>query len=143
MRPEDAEPLAVGGGRAHRNTGGAVGVICHPPISGGCADPTRPSVAFDVGVAEVSEALAGGLAGGDGGEAPLHVAAVGLHVHGRQGLDGGSLGGIQVPQRDQVIGEGSRLVAGPGVERGDELRLLDQAGLQGEQAEEEVAVGGH
>ena len=64
-------------------------------------------------------------------------------MHGRQGLDGGSLGGIEVPQRDQVIGEGSRLVAGPDVERGDELRLLDQAGLQGEQAEEEVAVGGH
>jgi hypothetical protein len=28
MRSEDAEPLAVGGGRAHRNTAGAVGVFC-------------------------------------------------------------------------------------------------------------------
>ena len=46
-------------------------------------------------------------------------------------------------QGDQMVSEGSGFVAGPGVERGDELRLLDQAGLQGKQAEEEVAVGGH
>ena len=92
------------------------------------------------GSPRLGQALAGRPAGGDGGEALLHVAAVGLDVHGRQGLDGGSLGGIEVPQGDQVIGQGSRLVARPGVERGDELSLLDQAVLQGQQAEEEVAV---
>ena len=70
------------------------------------------------------------------------IAAVGLDVHGRQGLDGGPLGGIEVPLRDEMVGEGARLVAGPGVESGDELRRLDQPGLQGEQAEEEMAVGG-
>jgi hypothetical protein len=41
-----------------------------------------------------------------------------------------------------MVGQTAGLVAGPGVERGDELRLLDQPVLQGEQAEEEVAVGG-
>ena len=65
------------------------------------------------------------------------------HMQVGQGLDGGAAGGIDVPQRDQVVGQGPRLVAGPGVERGDELRLLDQAGLQGQQAEEEMAVGSH
>ena len=34
------------------------------------------------------------------------------------------------------------LVAGPGLEGGDELGLVDQAVLQGEQAEEQVMVGG-
>ena len=53
------------------------------------------------------------------------------------------LGGIEMARRREVVGQGPRLVAGPGVERGDELRLLDQAVLQGEQAEEEMAVGGH
>jgi hypothetical protein len=81
----------------------------------------------NVGVAKAGQAVASALAGRDGGEAPPHIAAVGLDVQRRQGLDGGSLGGIEVPQRDQVIGQRSRLVAGPGVERGDELRLLDQA----------------
>ncbi len=68
---------------------------------------------------------------------------MGLDVQGRQGLDGNSLGGVEVPQRDQMVSQGSRFVARPGMERGDELRLLDQAGLQGEQAEEEMMVGSH
>jgi hypothetical protein len=97
----------------------------------------------DVRGAQAGQAVASCLASGDGGEALLDVAPVGVNLQGRQGLDGGSLGGIQVPQRDQMVSQGSRLVAGPGVERRDKLRLLDQAGLEGEQAEEEMAVGGH
>jgi hypothetical protein len=140
MGAEDAEPLTVGGGRAHRDAGGAVGVI----VIGagrrmGQADASEGRL--DLRVAQVGQALARGPGGGDGGEALLRVAGVSLDVQGGQGLDGGSLGGIEVAQRDQVVGQGPRLVAGPGVERGHELRLLDQAGLQGEQAEEEMAVG--
>ena len=41
----------------------------------------------------------------------------------------------------EVLGQGPGLVAGPGLEGGDELRLVDQADLQRDQAEEEVAVG--
>ena len=37
------------------------------------------------------------------------------------------------PQGDEMVGQRPGLVAGPGVERGDELRLVDQAGLEGEQ----------
>ena len=89
------------------------------------------------------EALAGGLAGGDGGQALLGVAAVLLEVQGDQGLDAGALRGVEVAAGDEVVGQGPGLVAGPGLEGGDELGLVDQAVLQGEQAEEEVAVGGH
>ena len=68
---------------------------------------------------------------------------MGLDVQGGQGLDGRTLGGIEVAQGHQVVGQGSRLVAGPGVERGDELLLPDQPRLEGQQAEEEVAVRSH
>ena len=97
------------------------------------------------GIAQSSQTSASGLAGVHSGEALLH-AAVGVDVHGRQGLDGGPLGSVEVPQPDEMVGQSAGLVAGPGVERSDELRLLDQPVLQGEQAEEEVAVdgdGGH
>src|SRR5262249_34874177 len=56
--------------------------------------------------------------------------------------DGGPLGSVEGPQPDEMAGQSAGLVAGPGVERGDELRLLDQPVLQGEQAEEEIAGGG-
>src|SRR2546425_375886 len=41
----------------------------------------------------------------------------------------------------EVVGQGMALVAGPGLEGGDELDLIDQAVLQREQSEEEVTVG--
>ena len=50
--------------------------------------------------------------------------------------------GVEVAAGDEVVGQGPGLVAGPGLEGGDELGLVDQAVLQGEQAEEQVAVGG-
>ena len=105
------------------------------------ADPAeRP---LDLRVPDRREALERGLAGGDGGQALLDVAAVGLDVQVGQGLDHRPLGVAQVAQGDEVVGQGSRLVAGPGVEGGDELGRLDQAVLQREQAEQEVAFGGH
>ena len=99
-------------------------------------------VASIVGVAERGEALAGGAAGGDGGEAPLGVAAVLLQVQADHRLDAGALLGVEVAAGGEVVGQGPGLVAGPGLEGGDELALVDQAVLQGEQAEEQVAVGG-
>ena len=89
------------------------------------------------------QALERGLAGGDGDEAAHDVAAVGLDVQVGQGLNHRPLGGAQVAQGDGVVGQRSRLVAGPGVEGGHELGRLDQPGLQREQAEQEVAFGGH
>ena len=49
----------------------------------------------------------------------------------------------QIADSSHVIGQGSRFVACPDVKCGDELGLLDQADLEGEQAEERVSVGGH
>ncbi len=52
-------------------------------------------------------------------------------------------GGIEVPERDQVVGQGPGLVQGPGLERGEQRRLVDQPGLQGKQPKQEMAIGSH
>ena len=56
---EDAEPLAVGGGRADGVAGGAVGIFAD--LSPGRAEVSEGG--FDVGVAEPGQALAGRAAG--------------------------------------------------------------------------------
>ena len=133
--PEDAEPLAVGGCRADGEAGGPVGV----------ALGTRADVGeglLDLGVAHRGEHRAGGGAGGDGGEAPLGAAVVGLQVDRGDGLDSRALRLGEVPQGDEVVGQRLGLVGGPGPNAVGELGLVDQAGLQGEQSEEQVAIGG-
>jgi hypothetical protein len=97
---------------------------------------------LDRGVADGRERLAGGAAGADGGEAPLHVAAVLLEVAGDEGFDGRAVVGLEVAATDEVVGQGAGLVAGPGLEGGHELPLVDEADLEGEQSEEEVVLGG-
>ena len=133
--PQDAEALAVGGGGADSVAGGPVGF-------GAGAGGELAQGLLDVGVGEGGKRLAGGPPGGDGGEALLGVAAVLLQVQPDHGLDAGALVGVEVATGGEVLGQGPGLVAGPGLEGGDELDLVDQAVLQGEQAEEQVVVGG-
>jgi hypothetical protein len=94
------------------------------------------------------------LGGGDGGtqpfehgpadvqagDAPLGI-AVGLDVQRDQRVDGCLALRVEVPQRDQVLGQGSGLVSRPGLDGRHELALLYQAHLEGQQAEEQVAGG--
>ena len=82
-------------------------------------------------------------AAGSGGQALRGAAAVLLQMAGDQGLDGGTVVGVEVAAADQVLGQRPLLVERPGLKGGDELPLVDQAVLEGEQAEEQVAVGGH
>ena len=69
----------------------------------------------------------------------LGVAAVLLEVPGDQRLDHVAVVGVEVAAGHEMIGHRPALVAGPGLEGGDELALVDQAVLECEQAEEEVA----
>ena len=67
-----------------------------------------------------------------------------LEVPRDESLDRNSVVAVEVAAGDEMIGHRPGLVAGPGLEGGDELALVDQAVLQREQAEEEIAVGaGH
>ena len=73
---------------------------------------------------------------GECGEAPGVVAAVLLQVQADHDFEAGALVGVEVPAVGEVFGQGPGLVAGPGLEGGDELTLVDQAVLQGQQAKE-------
>jgi hypothetical protein len=64
-----------------------------------------------------------------------------LQVHGDHGVESGSLIGLKVAALDEMFRQRSLLLASPGLERGDELDLVDQSVLEREQAEEEVTFG--
>ena len=129
VRPEDAESLTVGGRRADGVGGGAVGVGL------GRAGADVGEGGLDLGVAQAGQSLAGGAAGGDGGQARLRVAAMLLQVQGYHRLDAGALLDVEVAATDEVIGQRTALVAGPSLEGGDQGPLIDQADLQRQQAE--------
>jgi hypothetical protein len=65
-----------------------------------------------------------------------------LQVQSDHGLDAGALVGVKVAAAGEVVGQRPALVAGPGLEGGDELALVNQAVLEGKQAEEQIVVGG-
>jgi hypothetical protein len=77
----------------------------------------------------------------DCSEALAGVAAVLLEVARHQRLDDGPVLRVEVAAGEEVLGQGPGTVAGPGLEGGDELALVDQAVLERQQAEEQVAVG--
>src|SRR5262249_28289824 len=79
MGSQDAEPLAVGGGRPDGVAGRPVGVIF------GAGGELGEGV-LDRWVADGRERFAGGSPGGDRGEAPLGRAAVLLQVQPDHGL---------------------------------------------------------
>jgi hypothetical protein len=47
-----------------------------------------------------------------------------------------------MPQGHEMFGQALRSLEGPRLERGQKLRLVDQAILQAEQAEEKITIGG-
>ena len=145
VRPQHAEPLAIAGGRADRQTGSTVGVVVIVGLGGvavlGPCDVGERRL--DLGLAQRRQAGAGGVVGGDGGQALLDVAALRFNMQGRQGLDGGALR----RDRDAPARSGGR----PGDRDLSQVQawnaatscaLLYEAGLQGQQSEEEMAVGG-
>jgi hypothetical protein len=135
MRPQDAEPLAVGSGGAHRVACGAIVV--------GQAVATRyvAERVVDVGIAQSRQAVARGFAGRYGCEALLHVASVGFQMNLDESFEQAAPGPGQVAAGFQVVGQAPGLLERPRLERRDELTLVDDAVLQREQSEEQIAVG--
>ena len=135
--PEDAEPLAVGGGRADGVAGGAVGVgvgrTAEPSWARVCSISGSPSAARLSRV----ERPAGMAARLFSASPPCF-----FRCRPTSASTAARCVGVEVAAGDEVVGQRPGLVAGPGLEGGDELVLVDQAVLQGEQAEEQVAVGG-
>ncbi len=112
MRPQDAESLAIGGGRADGITAGAVGVfivVVGRPVRRANAPERR----LDVRAAGVRQTFPSRASDGQHGEALLNVAAKGLKVHIGDGLDGDAPRGIEMSESHKMIGQGSRPVARP------------------------------
>jgi hypothetical protein len=146
VRPKQAKPLAIAGGRAQRQPGGAVAVVIlvstdlgGVAILGSCDACERR---LDLGLAQVHQARTGRSVGGDGGQALLDVAPMGFDVDRRECLESRALGARQIAAGLQMVGQALRLVAGPGLEGGKKGALVDQAVLKSEESEEEMAVGG-
>ena len=139
VRPEDAEPLSVGGGRADGIGAGAVGVIVVVGRAQRRADV--PEGRLDVRAAGRARAFASRASDGQDGKALTGVAAECLDMQAGDGLDGGAARGIEVAEVDKVVGQGSALVASPGGEGREQRPLVDQSVLQGQQTEEKVAIG--
>jgi hypothetical protein len=137
---KDPEPLAVTGRRADGVAGGAVDIF---KLGGTFTGSQLAQRRLEIDVAELGQAFASRLASGECGEALLDVTSVALEVSQDESFDRNAVVCIQIPSIDEVISQRSSLVAGPSVERGDELRLLDQAILQGEQAEQKITIGSH
>jgi hypothetical protein len=63
-------------------------------------------------------------------------------VASHEGLDSGSIVGIEVAANDEVVGQGAGLVERPGLEGGHELDLVNQPVLEREESEEQITFGG-
>jgi hypothetical protein len=98
--------------------------------------------AGDLGLAHRRQAGAGGGVGRHGRQALLHIAVVRFDMDRCQYLNGRPPGAGEVAAGFQMVGKALGLVAGPGLEGGDERALVDQPILKCDQSEEEMAVGG-
>ena len=139
--PQHAKPLAVAGGSAHRGRGIGVDGIVRRGRMRARADVADGGV--DVGIAHRDEAGHHRPWSRDGGEALFDVIAMPFQVLGDETFQDRPIVGVDGSLVEEDLGDRSILVAGPGVERGDERGLVDHAVLQREQAEEEVAVSGN
>ena len=104
MRPQDAEPLSVGGGRADGIGAGSLGVfivVAGRTVTG--ADV--PEGRLDVRAAGAHQPFASRASDGKDGEALLDVAAERLDMHAGDGLDGGAARGIEVSEVDEMVGQ--------------------------------------
>jgi hypothetical protein len=99
-----------------------------------------PEGCLNVSAADPRKRFASRPSDGQDGQAIAGLAAQGLDVQTGDGLDSGAARSIEISKVDEVVGQGSPLVASPGGESCKERSLVDQAVLQGEQTKEETAI---
>ena len=116
--PQDAEPLAVAGGRADGVAGGAVDVAVVRRVEPGAELAERRSMSGSPSAARLSrvDRPAGMAARLFSTSPPCFLTCRADHR-----LDAGALVGVEVAAGDEVVGQRPGLVAGPGLEGGDEL----------------------
>ena len=136
MGPQDAEPLPVGGGRAHDVAAGAVGVTVG---AGAAADMVERGL--DLRATGGGEALACRAVHAEGREAPLGVTPVELDVCVGQSVEQGPVLGVEGALLGQEVGQGFPGGGRPDGEGHDELVASHHPVLQRQQTEEQIAWG--
>jgi hypothetical protein len=136
---QHAESQPVGGGGADGVARSAVGIVAG--LDAGRAQMGERGL--DLAIGQANQTLASGTACVQSRQALLHIAAMSLEVPRHQRLDGGAVLVVQVSSRGQVVGQALGPIERPGLERGHELDLVDDAVLEREQSKEEMAVGSH
>ena len=131
VRPEHADAQAVGGGAIGSR---AVGIGVGQGGTGG----NRTEGGVDVRVGHAREPCARRGPHGHRCKAPLGVAPMLFEVTPDKGLDRASVVGVEIAAGLEMFAEAPALVAGPRLERGDELDLVDQAVLECEEPEKEA-----
>jgi len=104
------------------------------------ARPDQGDAGGQLGVVDLRQPLAGRTAGLDGGGTLLRVVAMHLQVHGDKTFQQATMRGVEVTLRDQDLAHRPGLVPCPGIEGHEQRTLVDQAGLEREQAEKQVTV---
>jgi hypothetical protein len=135
LRPQHAEALAVGHGGSHGVAGGSIGIFAG---LGGIRDEMGER-GVDVDIAESGQTLARGTAAHDSRQAPFGIAAVLLEILGDESHDHVPVFGIKIAAGNQMIGDGPRFIAGPGLKGRDKLDLVNETILKREHAEEQVS----
>jgi hypothetical protein len=120
-RPQDAEPLAIAGGRAQGQRGGAVGIVVIVSLGGvPVLAPSEPGErGVDLRLAQPGHAGTRRPVGWEGGQAVLHVAVL-LAVNGDDRFEAGAGVGIEFTPGDDLAGEApglSRVQAWTGATR--------------------------
>ena len=142
MRPQDAEPLSVGRGRAHRKAAGALGVVVFGLGGWAALAPGDPCErGLELGLAERGQAAASGMVRRYCGQALLDVAVL-LKMLVGEALQQAALDGVEVAPRNQDVGQIPHLVERPRLKCSHELALVDDTRLKCEQSEKKMAIGG-
>ncbi len=102
--------------------------------------PDQGDAGIQIAIADSRELFADRRAGLDGSQALLRGTVVKLEVHVEETIEYRTATGVELALLEEDLGERSSLVASPGVECREQRSLADQAGLNCEQPEEQVAV---
>jgi hypothetical protein len=137
VRTQDAEPQAAGSGRAHAGGAGGKRVVVVPD---GGRDVGQAGL--QVGVDDLLQLVADRGQRADGGQALLGIVVVPGQVPRDQGGQQLVLLGRERLVVEQDLADGPRLIEHPVIEGAEQLAAVDEVVLQGQDAEQQVAVAG-
>ena len=137
MGTQHAKPQTLGGGDPDGERAGSVVIAVNSRL---CARPDQRDGRVDRGIADREQAPFGRSSDLECGKAFLWAVAVPPEVMGSEGFEQVALRRLEQTLINQKVGDRTRSIASPRAECGDQNFLVDQAVLQGQQADEQISV---